>query len=129
MSRRDLLRGLWLACGVAIALIIVVLSVWDVQTLDAPSGSDKLMHLLAYAVLAGWFCAMAPAAWLRCALAALALGVVLELVQSQLPTRQFEWADMVADGVGALLGVGLARLCFPHGIGNAVRRHLPWVGI
>ena len=129
MSRRDWLRGLWLACGAGIAGLIVVLSVADFGPLGPTVVSDKWQHLLAYAVLAGWFCAMAPGAWLRCALAALALGVVMEIVQYHLPHRRFEWLDMVADAAGAVLGVGVARLCFPEGVGQAIRRHLPGIGI
>lgn len=38
-------------------------------------------------------------------------GVSLELVQAMLPYRSFDYADMIANGVGAFLGVFIYRFC------------------
>jgi VanZ family protein len=74
-------------------------------------GWDKAQHALAFAVLGacalrGW-----PAARLAVLVAALlGFGVFIELVQTQLPTRSAEIADVVADLCGAAFIVPLRRL-------------------
>ena len=125
MSRRDWLRSTWIVLGVLLVLTVIVLSVVNVSAPGPESLSDKIKHVLAYAVLCGWFCAMAPRRWVAWFLASLALGVAMEVVQYQLPHRQFEWADMLADAIGAALGAGIAVVMFPRGIGNFVRKHFP----
>lgn len=129
MSRRDRLRNSWIALGVLLAVGIVVLSVLNLGPVGPPALSDKVQHVLAYAALCGWFCAMAPRRWLLWFCASLALGVVIELIQYPLPHRQFEWADMLADAVGAALGSGIAVALFPSGVGNFVRKRFPALGI
>jgi VanZ family protein len=89
---------------------------------------DKLNHTLAFAALGwcaclGWPMPPAPrrvAHLLGLALALLAFGAFIEVVQSQLPARSAEWADLLADAVGTLLGGGLA-----HGVQWLLRR---WPG-
>jgi VanZ family protein len=73
---------------------------------------DKSNHLLAFGVMA-W---LADAGWPERRLAAvrwgllLGYGVLIELVQSALPTRHFSLLDIVADAAGILLYLGLRRL-------------------
>lgn len=129
MSRRDRLRNTWIALGVLLAIGIVVLSVLNLGPVGPSALSDKVKHVIAYAALCGWFCAMAPRRWLLWFSASLALGVAMELVQHPLPHRQFEWADMLADGVGAAMGGGMAVALFPRGVGNFMRKHFPALGI
>lgn len=129
MSRRDRLRNTWIVLGLLLAAGIVVLSVLNLGPVGPSALSDKLKHVIAYAALSGWFCAMAPRRWLLWFGASLTLGVVMELVQYLLPHRQFEWADMLADAVGAALGGGVAVVLFPHGVGNFMRKHFPSLGI
>lgn len=129
MSRRDCLRNTWIALGLALAATIVVLSVLDFGPIGPSALSDKLKHAFAYAVLCSWFCAMAPKRWMLWFFVSVGLGVVMELVQHPLPHRQFEWADMLADAVGAGLGGAVAVALFPQGVGNFVRKRFPQVGI
>jgi VanZ family protein len=78
---------------------------------------DKLNHALAFASLAwcatlGWPTPPgAHAGWhrLRLALALLAFGAFVEVVQAQMPPRSAEWADLLADGVGIVLGWALVQ--------------------
>lgn len=71
-------------------------------------GWDKANHAIAFAAtaLAGLLGrsrdSRASAATVLLAL--LAWGAALELLQSVLPPRQGDWADLAADGVGLLLG-------------------------
>ena len=73
-------------------------------------GWDKLNHLCAFGalmLLAGhaW-----PQRWGRAALGLLAYGGLIELLQTQVPGRSGEWPDLLADGLGLLLGAALLAL-------------------
>jgi VanZ family protein len=76
--------------------------------------SDKLIHLVVFAVLMIWFAALYPKnrAWVLF-LALLAYGVLMELLQAQVPSRYAEVADLAADAVG--LGLGWALVLTPLG--------------
>lgn len=92
---------------------------------------DKLGHLVAFAgmqvVLLRALSFVAPGHRLMpqalgAAAAASALGGMLELWQSLLPTRSAEWLDLLADALGALLGVGCCRMFFRRRDGSLVER-------
>lgn len=77
------------------------------------TGWDKLNHLLAFGTLAlsACFCARASLAQvMRSALALLAYGGLIELLQTLMPPRQGEWADLLADALGIALGLLAASL-------------------
>ena len=70
---------------------------------------DKLSHLFAYLGLMVWFCGMYPRArypWVAAGL--LLLGVTLEALQQLSGYRSFELQDMIANGLGLVLGWWLA---------------------
>lgn len=70
-------------------------------------GGDKLHHLLGFAVLtAVGVLGFEPRrrTLLAVAGALLLYGAFIEAVQSQLPWRTAEWADLLADGIGVLIG-------------------------
>ena len=73
------------------------------------SGSDKIHHLIGFSAL------MIPGALLyRHALywllpGVIAFGGAIELIQPYV-NRQSEWADFLADSIGAILGVGIGLL-------------------
>ena len=74
---------------------------------------DKIDHLLAFGALAstGALSQQAGARHaLQTALGLLAYGGFIELVQTQLPTRTGEWADLLADAVGIAGGLLLVAL-------------------
>lgn len=120
-------RRAWLpATGWAVAL--AVLSSIPGTALPVVEGwnADKLVHGLLYLVL-GLLCARALAA--TTSLEALALvsvatalatayGVTDELHQLLTPRRSCDWRDVVADGVGALVGAGIALYLRPTRRGN-----------
>ncbi len=72
---------------------------------------DKWLHGLAWCAIA--FCSTsalalhARARWLAIALFSWSFGV--ELAQHFVPMRAFEWADLLANGGGVLVGISLAR--------------------
>ena len=89
---------------------IVVLSLIPLD-IDLSEGKDKWGHILMYCGPMFWFGLLysAMGRQLQVALAFVALGIVLEFLQRETGYRSFEVADMVADGVGVLLGWGLVR--------------------
>jgi len=66
--------------------------------------SDKVLHLLGYAVL-GVLAVLSGLRWPVALAAVIGLGSVLEMVQGLLGYRSFEWLDLVADAIGAAAGV------------------------
>ena len=78
-----------------------------------PTGVDKMEHLLAFAAL-GMAASFTASPGLRCtaqaAVGLLLYGAFIELVQTQLPTRTADLADIAADGVGVAAGLALAAL-------------------
>ena len=94
-------------------LVVAVLALSPAQ--DVPGFDyDKLNHLLAFIVMA-W---LAEGSWpqprhaLWRWMLLLGYGLLIELAQSQLPTREFSWLDLATDALGVLLytlGSRLAR--------------------
>ena len=101
--------GLFRGLFVAMLGGVMVLSLYPrLATPDVPAGSDKLAHFLMYFALAvpaalGW-----PARARLVALALPLLGFGIELAQIPIPGRGFEWADALANGLGAACGAVLA---------------------
>jgi len=109
--------------SVLFALVIGVLAL--VPQTPGPagiSGMDKLAHLLAFAVLAAPLAWRFPHLWRAVALAALAYGGVIEIVQP-LSGREASWADLLADGAGAFLGAFIASR-----IGKRYGANIPTAG-
>lgn len=109
------IRALWNATAawrVVLWLLLMVVS-WLAFTPDPPAGAtlgwDKLNHASAFAALA--LCvvrAHAAPAW-RIAASLLGYGVLIEIVQTFVPGRSGEAADLLADAVGMAAGLLLAR--------------------
>jgi VanZ family protein len=109
---KDLLlkRHLWHALLILLLLVISYLALSPAPPKTLDSGWDKLNHLAAFGCLA--FCAFygadhARGRWLLAPLALLGYGVLIELLQSQLPPRSADAADVLADA----MGIGLGLLC------------------
>ncbi len=69
---------------------------------------DKVNHLLAFGALTVIACASVgsgrrSAMWV--VLGMLAYGAFIEIVQTQIPSREGDWADLAADMVGVALGL------------------------
>jgi VanZ family protein len=101
----------WRVLLVLLMAVITLLALMPVPPKAAGVGWDKANHLLAFGALA--VCAVfgfrgrRTALWL--VLAALAAyGGLIELLQQLVPNREAEWADLLADLVGIVLGALLA---------------------
>ncbi len=104
--------------GLALLYVVVIFVVGSLPATPrvAQQVSDKLQHAVGFAVLAWIWCRalgkLRPALGVRRSvvggfLVSLAVGGVLELWQALLTYRSCELLDWVADGVGALVGVGI----------------------
>ena len=104
------MRRLHLAIGWALIGAILWLSLTPQPPQVDFEHSDKVGHFLAYGGLMFWFCQLYRASRTRLAyaLAFIAMGVAIEFVQGWSGYRSFEVNDMVADGIGVLLGWAVA---------------------
>lgn len=101
---------LWLAIGWCGVALLVYLSLASLSVHTGVTHGDKLMHLLAYALLMGWFAQLFchRSLLLTYAVLLVLLGVALEFLQIR-SGRYFELADMLANTLGALIGLASAR--------------------
>jgi len=98
----------YLAC----LMLVAVLSLIPQPEIDAPEGSDKALHLIAYGVIAA--CAgLGFTSWnrrfLACA-AAIGIGILLEIAQATWAGRNGSVADALANTAGVALGLLAAFL-------------------
>ncbi|WP_373975378.1 VanZ family protein [Chitinibacter sp. SCUT-21] len=76
---------------------------------------DKFQHFFAYAILAFFAFRLKPGL-LRVWLFAAGMGVTVELAQSLTSWRSFDVLDMVANGLGALIGLLVCRILIASGV-------------
>ena len=116
-------HAFWLALGwVWIALVIFLSLTPHPPEIEMTSG-DKIGHVLAYTFLMSWFCRLyrTRAKKWSIALGLVALGIAIEFAQEQTGYRQFEVADMVADGIGVAMGLLLGETVLAHALRQAER--------
>ena len=104
------LRHVWTGIGYGLVGLVVVVSLAPAPTylIDFP-WMDKWLHVLTYAVLMLWFAQLYPKSryrWLACDF--IALGIILEVLQSLLGHRTGEVGDAIANSLGAALSWVLA---------------------
>jgi VanZ family protein len=85
---------------VGATLMVVVLSLLPGKDLPAVGISDKLEHVIAYAILALLGGLAFPRATMLLAVMLSALGIAMEICQIVVPGRSAEIADAVADAIG-----------------------------
>ena len=99
---------LWLSLGIGLVVTVIFLSLMaSPPKVVSFTFGDKIGHFLAYAVLMGWFGQIFSGrmALIFFALSFAIMGVSLEYLQGMGPHRQFEYADMVANTIGVVLGL------------------------
>ena len=107
----------WRSAWRLLFLAVVAGASWLAFSPHPPSvadlGWDKANHFPAFGTLASigmqCFAAGPPRRWIVLAVL-LAYGVLIELVQSQIPGRDAEARDVLADMIGASIGVALHAL-------------------
>jgi VanZ family protein len=102
------MRTLWWSLGFMLVALITALSLLPIRgpDLNIPSG-DKLNHAIAYVVLTLYFGQLVGTALRRRLLLIAALivyGISIEGLQSMLPPRSAELADLAANLTGMAIG-------------------------
>ena len=96
--------ALWVWAFGSVALAVLVLALMPTVPHMSTTGWDKANHLLAFAVLAWLGCHAYPQRLALVLLGLLAYGALTEILQSFTSYRFADWHDLLADGVGLLLG-------------------------
>ncbi|MEW6677543.1 MAG: VanZ family protein [Pseudomonadota bacterium] len=96
-------RTLWLICGWLLVAAVVYLSLTGNPPDTGIRSGDKLGHLLAYLSLMAWWGQLSSRHG-RLLVVFIAMGALLEGLQSLTPVRQPGLLDMAANASGALLG-------------------------
>ena len=106
------MRKAGIAAGWAWAAAIVWLSLAPSEPDFGVEHGDKFGHMASYLLLMFWFAQLYVEARTRVAYAVafVAMGVALELLQGQVPSRVTDMADMGANAIGVLLGWAAALL-------------------
>ncbi len=115
--------ALWTAAVLALALSPDVRSSWLIKTLG-----DKILHAGAFTVGGViWIKALETSpkltragAWIAGTVAALLVGIAIELLQRYVPTRSADARDFLADILGVLVAVIYLTLAL--GISTLLRR-------
>ncbi len=109
------LRTLWFVLGIlmlacVLAICLVPLNLRPVAAVY----NDKVMHVLTFVLLTVWFGALqtqrARSAQIKLVAALFFYAIAIEVLQSFTTYRSAEFADLVADLIGILLGGILLRL-------------------
>lgn len=103
----------WLGLCLFLALVICGLAFDPKPPQFAEIANDKVNHLLAFASLGFTGALSRQPGWRGMAAVAVALvafGGFIEIVQAFIPGRAGEWADVVADSVGIAIGLALATV-------------------
>jgi VanZ family protein len=107
---------LWFCLGLLIAAVITVMSLVPPRDVPNLGLSDKFEHSFAYFVLAFWLASVIVRRdffWLAVSL--LAFGGGIEIAQGLMGLgRQADWFDLLADGVGIVVGVLFAMTPLGH---------------
>ena len=104
------LKGMFWLCFVAVNTLALSPAPY-LPPLEIFNWWDKAQHAIAFGVLAVLAVLAYPeASRLRIALLLIGQGVLIEVLQYYGGYRFGDWQDAVADGVGVLLGLAMARV-------------------
>lgn len=105
---------LWLVVGV---LLIIGVNFWSLTSslwLPMPGHTDKLYHIVSYALLMFWWLQLFTSRLVRVVIAIvfIGMGVGLEFLQSFHPMRYLDFKDMLANSIGVMITfvLGFTRL-------------------
>ena len=109
-------KWIWLSLGALLLSGITVLSLVNLAPIDGVLLQDKIMHMLAYGLLMGWFAQIYRRTMARLVLvvALVAMGIGIEYLQGMVSHRQFDVMDMVANTSGVCLAWLLSYTWLGH---------------
>ncbi|MEM7561722.1 MAG: VanZ family protein [Pseudomonadota bacterium] len=104
MNNELKLKWLWNLAGISLLLVVAIGSLMPAPDTGV---NDKASHLLAYAVMSGWFSLLVdrPVRLIWVLIALFLYGALIEFLQSMTADRYAEWGDVVANSIGILLGL------------------------
>jgi VanZ family protein len=101
---------LWLGLGIVMLVGIAIVCLIPQQSLPSVGLSDKTEHFATFGLLTFWFGTIVvrrDLPWV--ALGVLLFGGLIEIAQSAMGLgRSGDWMDLLADGIGVVLGSALA---------------------
>lgn len=105
-------RKFWILAGYGLLLIILGVSLLPLGQLeDTRTYLDKVLHAITFMLLTLWFTGLYGfSRYMRIIIGLLLFGAAIELLQAYSGYRSMELADFIADVVGVLAGLLLARL-------------------
>ncbi|WP_106476674.1 VanZ family protein [Phytohalomonas tamaricis] len=108
--KRSPFARFWTVLAVLMALAIAVGSLMPAQELPEQMPWDKLQHLTGYGMLALLTC-LTGVTRLKTLIMVFVYGVAVEYAQTLAPGRMGgDWADILANTLGALLGIVIATV-------------------
>lgn len=98
------LIGFWYLLGGLMLLGVAILSLVPLPEVGV---GDKFSHVVTYLLLAAWFGLLAANRLVLCwtVVGLMAFGILLEILQGMTSYRYAEWADILANGGGILIGI------------------------
>jgi len=126
-------RWVWWWGATALWMSVILLaSAWPGHRPPPVQGLDKMLHLLAYAVLTVLLfrCWLITVATSRAAVSigratviAIGYGLFLELHQLHVPGRDFQWSDILANCAGVVITALFLLYFYRNRIANGNIRH------
>jgi len=101
-------RNIDIYATIIIAVVIGLATLTPVEELPAVSGSDKLYHLISFAILTLPIAVIRPKAVWVIFILSVGYGGAIEVLQP-LVNRNCELADFLADAGGAALGMAMSK--------------------
>jgi VanZ family protein len=98
-----LLHDHWWRISFFVLVAITILSLLPLDSLPTAPESDKTHHFIAYALLAMPIALRQHARWRQLLLLCFLWSGVIEMIQPYV-NRYGEWADLLANGCGLLMG-------------------------
>ncbi|RLA22538.1 MAG: VanZ family protein [Gammaproteobacteria bacterium] len=103
-----LIKNNWGVFTLLSLVVITASSLWPVEKLPLLPGTDKLHHIIAYAILMFPVALRKPEKWMLFGLFFIAYSGGIELVQPYV-NRYGEWLDLLANTAGVICGFAVAR--------------------
>jgi len=104
-----LIKNNWLALTLVSVVTVTISSLWPVDQLPQVPGTDKLHHVIAYAMVMFPIALRRPERWVWFGLLVVAYSGGIELVQPYM-NRYAEWLDLLANSAGVVSAVVIAEL-------------------
>jgi VanZ family protein len=101
----------WRATLGLLVVVVLYLALMPTPSATMTTGWDKLNHALAFGALSLSACFSGPRSGrsvFMVSVGLMAFGALIEVLQLQVPGREADLRDLMADGVGVMLGFGAA---------------------